>query len=187
MPKHKSQSRRPIRGSSFRPSLERLEDRTLLSTGWNGLLGNAQHTGISSVASQPLDTIHWTTPVDFNPGDAGGAHYGSPLITPNNTVIVPFRSGADQFQVEAFNGATGSLLWSYTSDYTLPPYSWLPPYGTSLSSNGVLYFPGAGGTVYGINNPDTPGTKTPFQVPFYGTLAYYQANQAGFSLSLIHI
>ena len=184
MSKHKAQSGRPVRARSFRPRLERLEDRTLLSTGWNGLLGDSQHTGISSVASQPLDAIHWTTPVDFNPGDAGGAHYGSPLITPNNTVIVPFRSGADQFQVEAFNGASGSLLWSYTSDYSLPPYGWLPPYGTSLSSNGVLYFPGAGGTVYGINNPDTPGIKTPFQVPFYGTLAYYQANQAGFSSSV---
>lgn len=184
MSNHKIRSGRPVRRSSFRPRLERLEDRTLLSNGWNGLLGDAQHSGVSSVASQPLDAIHWTTPVDFNPGNAGGAHYGSPLITPNNTVIVPFRSGANQFQVEAFSGASGTLLWSYTSDYTLPPYGWLPPYGTALSSNGILYFPGAGGTVYGINNPDVPGIKTPFQVPFYGTLAYYQANQAGFSSSV---
>jgi hypothetical protein len=172
------------RRSFFRPSLERLEDRTVPSTAWTGLLGNAQHTGISSVATQPLDIIHWTTPVDFNPGDAGGAHYGSPVITPNNTVIVPYRGGGDQFSVEAFNGANGSLLWSYTSDYTLPPYAWLPPYGPTLSSNGVLYFPGAGGTVYGVNNPDVPGPKTPFQVPFYGSLAYYHANQAGFDASV---
>jgi hypothetical protein len=172
------------RKSFFRPSLELLEDRTVPSTAWDGLLGNAQHTGISSVATQPLDVIHWSTQVDYNPGDAGGAHYGSPVITPNNTVIVPFRSGADQFAVEAFNGATGNMLWSYTSDYTLPPYAWLPPYGPTLSSNGVLYFPGAGGTVYGITNPDVPGPKTPFQVPFYGSLAYYQANQAGFDASV---
>lgn len=181
MSNHRARVRRV---SSYSPRLETLEDRTLLSTGWNGLLGDSQHTGISSVAAQPLDTIHWTTPVDYNPGNAGGAHYGSPVITPNNTVIVPFRSGANQFQVEAFNGATGTPLWSYTSDYTLPPYSWLPPYGPSLSSSGVLYFPGAGGTVYGITNPDSPGPKTPFQVPFYGNLAYYHANQAGFDSSV---
>src|SRR5262249_31977700 len=82
----------------FRPTLDSLEDRTGPSTAWDGLLGNAQHTGSSSVATQPLDAIHWTTPVDYNPGDAGGAHYGSPVITPSNTVIVPFRSGPNQFQ-----------------------------------------------------------------------------------------
>lgn len=179
-----SRSRRPIHEISIRPALELLEDRSLLSTGWSGLLGDAQHTGISSVAAQPLDAIHWTTPVDYNPGNTGPAHYGSPLITPNNTVIVPFRSGASQFAVEAFNGTTGAPLWSYTSDYSLPPYGWLPPYGPSLSSDGILFFPGAGGTVYGITNPDSPGPKTPIQVPFYGTLAYYQANQAGFSSSV---
>ena len=34
---------------------------------WSGFAGNAQHTALSSVASQPLDGIRWQTPVDLSP------------------------------------------------------------------------------------------------------------------------
>src|SRR5258705_7663633 len=34
---------------------------------WGGYAGNAQHTALSSVAAQPLDSIHWQTPGDPDP------------------------------------------------------------------------------------------------------------------------
>src|SRR6187200_3282797 len=62
--------------------------------GWSTYGGNAQHTALSSVASQPLEVIHWTTPVDLAPPSGTILiHYGSPLVTPSNTVIVPVKTG----------------------------------------------------------------------------------------------
>src|SRR5262249_51587714 len=74
--------------------LEALEDRVVPdAVGWTGYAGNPQHTAISSVASQSLDQVRWQTPVDLNPQYTSGGdlliHYGSPLVTPSNTVIVP--------------------------------------------------------------------------------------------------
>src|SRR5690349_1694058 len=62
-----------------------------LSLRWAGYGHDAQHTALSSIASQPLQRIKWSTPVDLNPQYSGNdllIHYGSPLITPANTVIV---------------------------------------------------------------------------------------------------
>jgi autotransporter-associated beta strand protein len=165
--------RRP--GASRKPQVECLESRLLLS--WNGYAGNPQHTAVSSVASQALQTIHWETPVDLNPQYSGNdlfIHYGSPLVTNANTVIVPVKTGATNgFQVEAINGGTGAVKWTQTTDYLLPPHDWTPSYGPTLTSSGRLYFAGAGGTVYYVNNADTGGTVT--QLAFYG-LSNYTAN-----------
>src|SRR3954469_1123642 len=71
---------------------------------WLGYGHDAQHTAISPVASQNLENIRWSTPVDLNPQYSGGtllAHYGSTLFTPANTAIVPVKTGATGgFQVE---------------------------------------------------------------------------------------
>ena len=32
---------------------------------WRGYGGNAQHTGISATAAQPLNAVRWSTPVDL--------------------------------------------------------------------------------------------------------------------------
>ncbi len=73
---------------------------------------DAQHTGVSSVGAQPFNKIHWQTPVDLAPPTGEiFIHYGSPLVTAANTVIVPVKTGTDSFRVEAHNGATGKLLW----------------------------------------------------------------------------
>jgi hypothetical protein len=34
---------------------------------WDGYAGDAQHTALSTVASQPLQSTHWQTPVDLAP------------------------------------------------------------------------------------------------------------------------
>ncbi|HLJ92889.1 MAG TPA: hypothetical protein VKU02_06820, partial [Gemmataceae bacterium] len=71
---------------------------------WSSYAHDPQHTAISDVPSQSLQAIHWQTPVDLNPQSYGGdlyIHYGSPVVTAANTVIVPVKTGAnDGFEVE---------------------------------------------------------------------------------------
>jgi hypothetical protein len=150
---------------------------------WTGYGHDAQHTGLSPTAGQPLNNIHWSTPVDLSPVPSGPiyVHYGSPVITTANTVLVPVKTGAlSGFQIEAFNGSTGAPMYTLTTDYTLPAHSWVPPYGPALSvykqavppvahggaaplqsnPNSLrvqerLYYPGAGGTVYYRDQVDT--------------------------------
>jgi hypothetical protein len=143
---------------------------------WIGLAGDPQHTGVSGVASQTLDAIHWQTPVDLSPSPSGGdllIHYGSPVVTPNNTVIVPVKTGpAGGFRVEAFDGATGAMKWAIASDYVLPPHDWIPSFGITLTPSGQVVFPGAGGTIYYVNNPDAPGAGLSGHIAFYGIQNY---------------
>jgi hypothetical protein len=135
------------------------------------------------VASQPLDAIHWQTSIDLN-NTGTFIHYGSPVITPANTIIIPVKTGAQGgFELKAMNGATGTSLWTIASDYTLPPYSWIPPFDPALSSSNALYFPGNGGTVYYVTNPDTPGATKSGQLAFYG-IANYQAHPDEFNKAI---
>ena len=85
---------------------------------WMMYAGDPQHTAVSAVASQPLETIRWTTPVDLAPPSGTILiHYGSPLATPSNTIIVPVKTGSSGgFRVDARNGQNGALIWSQTTD-----------------------------------------------------------------------
>src|SRR5262245_25289742 len=86
--------------------------------GWSTHAGNPHHTALSTVAAQPLETVRWSTPVDVAPPSGEIlVHYGSPLITPANTVIVPVEAGGGGFMVKALNARDGSPIWSQTSDY----------------------------------------------------------------------
>ena len=140
---------------------------------WQGYARNAQHTTQSGVLSQALGHIAWQTPVDLNPQYQGNdllIHYGSPVITSANTVIVPVKTGASGgFQLEARSGVDGSLLWTQTTDYTLPPSGWTPSYSPSLTPQGRLYWPAAGGALFFRSNLDAPGSVIPSQVSFYVT------------------
>ena len=154
---------------------------------WGNYAGNAQHTAISTVASQSLDTIRWQTPVDLQPQYRGNdllIHYGSPLVSAGNTILVPVKTGAtDGFRVEAFNGANGALLWQTDSNYTLPSHDWTPSFSPTLTASGRLYMAGAGGTVLYRDNVDTAGPGTTSQIAFYGSSAY-GANAAAFNSSI---
>jgi fibronectin type 3 domain-containing protein len=144
---------------------------------WGSYNQNPQHTGLAQAAAQPIASIHWSTPVDLNPQYSGSdllIHYGSPVVTPANTVIVPVKTGTTGgFELQARAGDTGALKWTQTTDYALPPsgYSWTPSYSATLTSAGQLYYPGLGGTVYRINSPDT-GVGTVTQIAFYGTYTH---------------
>src|SRR5689334_12135240 len=83
--------------------------------------GNPQHTAIYQVPSQNLSTIHWSTTIDFN-NTGAEAHYGAPLITSANTVIVPVKTTNNGFQLKAFTGATGGAKYTLSTDYVLPSH-----------------------------------------------------------------
>jgi hypothetical protein len=151
---------------------------------WNGYGHDAQHTALSANRAQALHAIHWQTPVDQNPPGGGQGdlfiHYGSPLVTAGNTIIVPVKTGAtDGFQLEAFNGATGTQIYTLPTDYSLPAHDWTPPYAPALSLGSRIYYAGAGGTIYYRDQPDS-ATGPTGQVAFYGT-ALYNNNQAAFN------
>src|SRR5205807_5857042 len=117
-----------------------------ISFPWAGYGHDAQHTAAASVAAQPLNRIHWQTPVDLMPqytGDELLIHYGSPLVTASNTVIIPVKTGAtDGFRVDARNGADGSLKWTMSTDYKLPPHDWIPSFAPVLTPKNRLYLAG---------------------------------------------
>src|SRR5665213_2575171 len=120
---------------------------------WSSYSHDAQHDAIASVASQPLNRILWQTPVDLSvPANNTSElfiHYGSPLITRSNTVIVPVKTGASGgFEVKALVGATGATNWVQPTDYILPPHNWIPSFSPVLTPKNRLYFSGGGGTVY---------------------------------------
>jgi hypothetical protein len=150
---------------------------------WSDYAHDPQHTALSPFASQPLTTIHWQVPVDLDPQHEGGdpdgdlyIHYGSPLITRSNTVIVPVKTGAlGGFRVEAHVGTNGVLKWMQSTDYALPPHNWTPSFSPTLTPKNRLYFPGGGGTVYYCDSPDSTNMPALGQIAFYG-LANYTAN-----------
>ena len=181
-----STSGRRVRRPRVRLRFEALEDRrTPTGAVWQGYAMNSQHTAVSTVASQPLNAIRWQTPVDLQPQYSGTAlliHYGSPAVTADNTVIVPVKTGASGgFQVNAFDGSTGESLWSRTTAYQLPPIpsGWTPSYGPVLTPTGRYYFPGNGGTVNFIDDPDGTGAVAG-QFAFFG-LANYTANPTAYN------
>ncbi len=264
----KSPTRAPQR-LRCQPTIELLENRALLTASWNNYGGNAQHTEIAQVAAQPLNQLLWSTSLDLAPW--GAVHYGDPVFTPGNTVIVPIKitwSGQNQnaqnFYIAGLNDLTGAVEWTsavtgsitaasdagpivittgtttglttgdsvtvggvngntaangtftitvlnstqfqlngatgnaaYTSggvwdynpngeSYIAPNYNWLEPVQPVYDPvTNRVYFPGPGGTLDYINNPDNPGSSTPtvYQEAFYG-LANYTANESAYNSSI---
>lgn len=144
---------------------------------------DAQHTAQYSPPAQQLNRILWSFPVDYR-NTGAGAHYGAPVITTSNTVIVPIRPSASGFRLSAFEAATGRLKYNLTTDYVSPPAGWLPVYQPVLVTSDAgtrLYYPGAGGTVYYIENPDSDTPAPPVQQCFYASLTEYSNNATAFN------
>src|SRR5262249_55912618 len=116
---------------------------------------------------------------------SGPEHYGEPIFTAANTVIVPVKTAASPtFSLKAFNGATGNLLWTISTTYQEPPFNWLPPFQAVYDAmSHRVYLAGPGGTVYYINNPDSAGATISGQLAFYG-LANHQSNSAAYDGSV---
>lgn len=146
---------------------------------WNGYAGDPQHTALSPVAAQPLTAIRWSTPVDeTNPSQPIYIHYGSPIVTAANTVLVPVRAAGGAYCVDAHSATTGAVLWETMTDYVAAPSDggWVPSFSPTLAPSGKLYYQGIGGTVYRVDNPN--GTSVaPVQLSF---LPDYAANKAAY-------
>ena len=154
---------------------------------WFGYGRDAQHTAVSAIASQDLGRISWTAPVDlapqYTPGGALLTHYGSPVVTTNNTVVIPVKTTATgAYRVEGRDGSTGALLWSTTTDYIMPPRNWLPPYNLLLTQQGRLYAPGAGGKL--LMRADAVAANGTFAAQIFYGAATYNANPAAFDGSV---
>jgi hypothetical protein len=152
-------------------------------TAWTTIGRDAQHSNRSTVAARHLDSIAWSTPVDTVLAGTPGTllvHYGSPLITAANTVIVPVRTSlADTFEIQARSGVDGTLKYTLSTDYAPPAHSWVPSYSPGLTARNRLYYACAGGTVCFRDTPDA-NTGTTGRIAFYGT-ALYDANTAAFN------
>src|SRR5579872_719761 len=159
-----------------------------LSIPWNSYGHDPQHTAVSATAAQPLNRVKWNTVVDTVLAGTTGElliHYGSPMITAANTVLVPVRtSSSNTYQIEAHSGSTGALTYAaLTSDYTPPPHNWIPPFPAVVTVRNRLYYAGAGGTVYYRDTPDS-ASGTAGQIAFYGN-SVYSANQAAFNSAVM--
>jgi glucose/arabinose dehydrogenase len=166
-----------------------------VGSAWTGYAGNFQHTALSSVASSALASVHWQTPVDLAPQYSGNdllIHYGTPLVTTSNSVIVPVKTGGSGgFEVQARSGATGSLRWTLISDYALMPsggsngYDWTPSYSPTLTPANRLYFAGIGGTVEYTDSPNAAGPTPPTvsRLAFFG-LSNYNANPSAYNSTI---
>ncbi|MEP6698501.1 MAG: Ig-like domain-containing protein, partial [Verrucomicrobiota bacterium] len=156
------------------------------SSGVPTFAGNAQHTATYQAPAQNLNSIHWSAPVDLN-NNGAFAHYGSPLVTNANTVLVPVKTASDGFRVDAFDGNSGAAKYTLTSDYVLPNHGWVPVYNPCLTTGSFgtrLYYAGNGGTIYYIENPDSVAHGTPVHQVFYTTLANYLANAAAYNATI---
>ncbi len=156
--------------------------------GWFGFGRDAQHSAVGAVATQSLGCIFWQAPVDLAPQLVNGdllTHYGSPVITGRNSVIVPVKTTATGgFRVEARDGNDGTVKWTLASDYRLPAHNWVPSFNAVLAPGATdgapqrLLIPTSGGRLLVRDAPDaTAGTIS--TLVFYGT-ATYAANPAAF-------
>jgi hypothetical protein len=80
-------------------------------------------------------------------------HYGSPMITAANAVLLPTRVSAKAgFRVVAYSGTSGVRPWSLDTDYRPPAFlvhdqAFAPPLPAVVTPRKTLAVAGAGGTV----------------------------------------
>jgi hypothetical protein len=138
------------------------------------------------VRPQPLSRIRWKAKVDLAPDVEDGTlpiHYGSPMITSRNTVLVPTRVSAKAgFRVVAYSGASGVRRWSLNTDYRLPALSlgdFTPPLPAVLTRGRTLAVAGAGGTVLMRGHADRASGAVR-RLVFYG-LAQWKAHRSAYA------
>ena len=174
----RTRASRSGRRSGLRLHAERLEPRSLLNGAWAGYGGNAQHTALSTVASQPLEAIRWSAPIDLNPvlsGEVLYAHYGTPAITTAGTLLMPVKTTATgDFVIQGRNERNGTLLWSIPTNYVVPASAWFPSFGMGLNAAEGLAVPAIGGKVAMIDAPDSPNATISRTLIFYGQANYDQ-------------
>lgn len=157
---------------------------SITSPAWGTYSGNIQHTGISRYKLGPLNQVEWSFDIDPNNPASGGAdifaHYGAPLITMANTVIVPRTNDAagQTFTFFGLNGTTGSTLWSYNTDYApcfAGPGGWNAIVEGSIVLRSSYAMPGKAGKVY-LRRYADQATSATDTFTFYGASNYAAAS-----------
>ncbi len=155
---------------------------------WVGYGGNAQHTALAAGPSQLPQAIRWSTPVDLAPQYAGSGdlytHYGSPALTAHNTVLVPVKTDAQGgFKVMAMNAASGTVMWTFNTDYVLPAHNWIPPMGIVLMpADLAVVTPAAGGSILIRTAPDM--RKASLSRECFLGISNYNSNPAAFNSAI---
>ena len=157
---------------------------------WSGFARDAQHSAQGAVATQTLARTRWQTEVDvapqYNLDGSLPIHYGSPVISSHNTVLVPVKTGsAGGYRVEARVGASGALIWSADSDYILPPHVWTPSFNIALTGSDRVVLPGAGGKIIYRDGVDAVAGTVRSAV-FYGAETYAAAKSVYDSVIIIN-
>ena len=155
---------------------------------WAGFAGNAQHTAVARKRPQPFRRIRWRAKVDLAPHLVDGElliHYGSPMITAANTVLIPTRVSARAgFRVVAYSGTGGIRRWSLNTDYRPPAFAngvsaFAPPLPAVLTPGKTLAVAGAGGTVLMRRHADMAVGAVQRRV-FYGA-AQWKAHRSAYN------
>ncbi|AIE83860.1 hypothetical protein [Fimbriimonas ginsengisoli] len=146
-----------------------------LSAGWKSYGGNPQHTAMSHDGTQPLKRVLWSAPIDLNPQYSGSSlliHYGCPLISALDTVVLTVKTGAaGGFRVEGRELKTGKVKWTEDTDYILPNHNWTPPVGSAIVGIMGLVTPAGGGTLMYRASVDEKQSMVS-RMSFYGTSLY---------------
>jgi sugar lactone lactonase YvrE len=152
---------------------------------WAGFAGNAQHTAVAVARPQPFTRIRWKAKVDLHPFLEGGTlpiHYGSPMITAANTVLVPTRVSAKAgFGVVAYAGTNGARRWSLNTDWrparlASTPHTDTAPLPAVLMPNTTLAVAGAGGTIL-LRTDANHASASVRRLVFYGA-AQWKAHKS---------
>ncbi|HSC17560.1 MAG TPA: hypothetical protein VLC74_01490 [Rhizomicrobium sp.] len=145
---------------------------------WHGYGGDAQHNAQAPVGGQTMAHVHWSIPVDLSPPGFLGIHYGEPMVTAANTVLLPVKvTDEGTYHMEAHSAADGSQIWTQTVSYRFPPYDWIPSIPAHLSEQNRLFFAGPGGTLQFRDSPDSASGSGGMLV-FYGKKNYRQDKSA---------
>jgi len=144
---------------------------------WSGFGHSPQHGANTSVAVQPLNRILWHMTIDLS--ISGSTHYGSPLVTRSNTVIMPVKtSSSGGFIIRGLVATNGAVKWAQSTDYVFPTHVWVPSYSPVLTPENRLYYPGGGGTVYYCDSPDSSNAAVTGQIAFYGLTNYLASSNS---------
>lgn len=148
---------------------------------WSSYGRDAQHSALSTVGGQPLTRVRWQTAIDLQPQYINNdllIHYGSPLLTQADTVIIPIKVHAtDRFRLDGRRTSDGKVRWRQLSNYRLPPHDWLPSFSPVLTVTGKLWLPAGGGSVLYRTQLDARGGHAT-RIAFYGTQSYRSHRRA---------
>ncbi len=155
---------------------------------WAGYAGNAQHTAIAHTNPQPFHRIRWKVKVDLSQANPKflPIHYGSPMITAANTILVPTTvSTKAGFRIVAYSGADGARRWSLNTDWKPPLVvsgsrgAFETPLPAVLTPSTSLAVAGTGGTILLRTHADETSAAVR-RLVFYGA-AEWKAHRSAFN------